>query len=516
MMQHRHLLAPLLMALALHLAAPIGQARAQQVVQPAGDPILIEVEKGTLIRLERDVDTVFVADPNIADVKVKSSRLIYLYAKQPGETSLYAVDAQQRVLFNRPVLVRRDVARLQLALAKLLPDDTVDVQAIDSSLVLTGSVISPIDAEEARRIARPFVGDDKELINRIKVEAPNQVNLRVRVVEIQRNVIKELGINWDAISHVGAFAFGIATGNPVIGALGLLGSSSTGASTLSALPTSPLTALAPSVGLSGSMAGSFVGGAVAGGYMTRNPGIGGVTTDSIVSGYNSNRIGINDVIDALDQNGLATILAEPNLTAMTGETASFLAGGEFPIIVPQQQGQVTIDFKQFGVALAFTPVVLSGGRISLRVRPEVSQLSTTGAVQIQGYTIPALTTRRAETTIELGSGQTFAIGGLLQNNIADTLSKVPGLGELPVLGALFRSDQFQRNETELVILVTPYLVRPVSDRQLASPLDGYLPPNDSDRILGGRNTRPSLPEAGVAPHGPGGDKLIGPSGFMLN
>ncbi|HUC63660.1 MAG TPA: type II and III secretion system protein family protein [Alphaproteobacteria bacterium] len=506
----------LALALALMLpAAPFAGAWAQQVVRPTGEPIVIDVEKGTLIRLDRNVDTVFVADPDIADVKVKSPRLIYLYAKAPGETSLYAVDAEQHVLLSRPVLVKRDVARLQLALSKLLPDDSVDVKAVDTSLVLTGDVDSSVDAEEARRIARPFVGDDKELINRIKIDAPNQVNLRVRVVEIQRNVIKELGINWDAISHVGAFAFGIATGNPVIGSLGLLGSG-TDASSLSQIPSAPLTALAPSVGLAGGVPGAFVGGAVAGGYMTRNIGIGGVPTNSIISGYNTNRIGINDVIDALDQNGLATVLAEPNLTAMTGETASFLAGGEFPIIVPQTQGQVTIEFKQFGVALAFTPVVLSSGRISLRVRPEVSQLSTTGAVQIQGYTIPALTTRRAETTVELGSGQTFAIGGLLQNNIVDTLNKVPGLGEVPVLGALFRSDQFQRNETELVILVTPYLVRPVSDHELASPLDGYVPPNDRDRVLRGRNTRPTMPEAGNAPLGPSGNSLIGPSGFILN
>jgi pilus assembly protein CpaC len=479
----RRILAAVAVALGLGLCGGVPLARAQELVPPTGQPIQLDVAKGTLIRLERNADTVFVADPAIADVKVKSPRLIYLFAKQPGETSLYAVDGEQRVLLSRPVVVKRDVARIQLALNRLLPNSMVDVQAIDGTLVLAGSVNSPVDAEEARRIVRPFVSDDKELVNRIKVDAPNQVNLRVRVAEVQRNIIKELGINWDAIAHIGSFAFGIATG--------------TAAATL------PLSILSSTAAPTGS-------------FVTRNIGLDSIPMASGIIGYNSNSLDINSVIDALDHNGLVSILAEPNLTAMSGETASFLAGGEFPIIVPQNQNQVTVDFKPFGVALAFTPVVLADGRISLRVRPEVSQLSTTGAVQIAGFTIPALSTRRAETTVELGSGQSFAIGGLLQNNINDTLRKVPGLGELPVLGPLFRSDQFQRNESELVILVTPYLVRPVSDRRLASPRDGYVPPNDADRIWRGRNARPSAPQGGAAPNGPQGDRLIGPAGFILN
>ncbi|MGH7033308.1 MAG: type II and III secretion system protein family protein, partial [Stellaceae bacterium] len=424
----------LLAAAALVLAAGgLHPAHAEEILVPSGNAIRLDVGKGDLIKLDRNADTVFVADPQIADVRVKSPRLIYIFGKGPGETSLYAVDAEQHVITNKSVVVTRDTARLQSAIDQLLPNSTVQVKNVDGELVLTGHVNSPGEAEDARRLARPFVSDDKQLINHIAVDAPNQVNLRVRVAEVQHNVIKQLGINWDTLTKFGSFALGFATGSPVLNSSGQ--------------------------------------------FLTRNPGIGG-TTDSGIFGVNTSHVSVNAVIDALNQNGLVNILAEPNLTAVSGETASFLAGGEFPIPVPQtgsggSSPTITVQYKPFGVALAFTPVILANGRISLRVRPEVSEISSTGQVQINGFNIPALTTRRAETTIELGSGQTFALGGLLQNNIADTVNKVPGLSELPVLGPLFRSNQFQRNETELVILVTPYLVRPVSTQRLATPSDGY-------------------------------------------
>ncbi|HLI13328.1 MAG TPA: type II and III secretion system protein family protein [Alphaproteobacteria bacterium] len=467
----------LLLALALVVGLGIADggrrgAHAQELVPPKGAPIGLDVNQGTLIRLERNADTVFVANPAIADVMVKSPRLLYLYGKQPGETSLYAVDSEQHVLLARPVVIKRDLARLQAALHQLLPASTVDARAVDSSIVLVGNVRSSLEAEEARRIARPFVSDDKQLVDRLQVVTPNQVNLRVRVAEVSRNVIKELGINWDAIAHAGSFVFGLATGGPVF-------SSGTTFSTLT-------------------------------------PGLNGTAQNSFFGGYHGQRNDVNALIDALDQNGLISILAEPNLTAMSGETASFLAGGEFPIVVPEGNQTVGVEFKPFGVALAFTPVVLNNGRISLRVRPEVSQLSTTGEVQIQGFTIPALSTRRAETTIELGSGQSFAIGGLLQNNIANTLNKVPGLGDVPVLGPLFRSTQFQRNESELVIIVTPYLVRPVSQHKMAAPSDGMTPPNDWDLYYRGRDVQPTAPVGGAAPLNAAGGKLIGPAGFILD
>ena len=218
------------------------------------------------------------------------------------------------------------------------------------------------------------------------------------------------------------------------------------------------------------------------------------------------------LLDLLAQDNLATILAEPNLTAQSGETASFLAGGEYPIPVAQENQTVTIEFKQYGVSLAFIPTVLSADRISLHVRPEVSQLTNQGAIQLQAgnstLVIPALTVRRADTTVELGSGQSFAIAGLLQAQSTHGASGLPYLGELPVLGALFRSDKFQRDETELVILVTPYIVRPVSDpRRLAAPTDDLAPPNDADRVLYNRQRG-----AAAGPPRP----MIGDAGFMMD
>src|SRR5581483_1059631 len=225
------------------------------------------------------------------------------------------------------------------------------------------------------------------------------------------------------------------------------------------------------------------------------------------------------------QEGLITTLAEPNLTAMNGQTASFLAGGEFPVPIAAQPAssngspvtgsQITVEFKTFGVSLDFTPTIVDPTHVNLKIRPEVSQLTSNGAVQISGFTIPALTVRRAETTVELGSGQSFALAGLLQNTTEQDISKVPWLGDVPVLGALFRSDQFQHNETELVIIVTPYLVKP-SSVALAAPTDGYIPPHDIQRVINSETYRQGMPRPTPAPVEPGTQGLIGPVGFRVD
>lgn len=442
------------------------RASAAEVLGTGEEPIRLEASKGTLIRLERAASTVFVADPEIADVQVKSPRLVYLMAKKPGETVVYAVDREERVLLNQRITVNHNLSRLRATLQKMLPGSTLNVETMDKTLVLSGEVLSARDAENAHRIALRLVKDEKDLVNKISVVAPNQVHLRVRVAEVSRDILKQFGINWDAVFRTGNFLFGFATGNPAA--------------------------------------------AAGGGFLTRNNG-----TSSIVAGFRNSRIDLNGVIDALDDEGLITILAEPNLTAVSGESATFLAGGEFPILVPEND-RITVEFKQFGVSLAFTPVLV-GDRISLKVNPEVSQLTTTGAVVLAGFTIPALTTRRAETTVELGSGQSFAIAGLLQNNITRDVEKLPGLGELPVLGGLFRSDRFQRNETELVIIVTPYIVRPVSAKRLASPTDGLKAPNDVDRLWRGKTHKSGLQQDKQPVHGRGASNgLAGPAGFVLD
>lgn len=438
-------------------------AHSLEVVNVEGEEIIIEVRKASLIRLERPVAAVFVANPNIADVQVKSPRLIYVFASTVGETTFFAIDENEEVIAKFLIKVNHNLTRLREAIDSLAPATGIQVSSIDGALVLEGVADSPELALNLRQLAGRFISEGETVIDRLKVSAPNQVNLRVRVAEVSRSAIKELGVNWDAVFTGTSFLFGLATGNPVL---------------------------------------------AAGAFATRSG-----AANSVFGNFTSNKLDVNGLIDALANEGLLYVLAEPNLTAMSGETASFLAGGEFPIPVPGNNGGVTITFKQFGVQLAFTPVVLGDSRISLRVRPEVSQLSTSGAVQIDTFLIPALTTRRAETTVELASGQSFAIAGLLSANTNQDVSKFPGLGDVPVLGTLFRSETFLRDESELVIIITPYLVRPVIGRDLAEPTDGLTPPNDIERILLGRNYGGGT---GDEPEEtPNETHLQGPAGFMV-
>ncbi|MEZ5825639.1 MAG: hypothetical protein R3C97_13140 [Geminicoccaceae bacterium] len=237
---------------------------------------------------------------------------------------------------------------------------------------------------------------------------------------------------------------------------------------------------------------------------------------TFLGGYASDDLAIDGIIDALEREGLVAVLAEPNLTALSGETASFLAGGEFPVPVGRDKDEIQIEFKEFGVRLAFTPTVLGNDRISLKVKPEVSDLDFANAIELVGTLIPALRTRRAETTVELGSGQSFAIGGLISNSTQNNLQKFPGLGDLPVLGPLFRSTSFQRSESELVIIVTPYLVRPVRDNELRDPTEQYRAASDLQRIIEGRLTKPSVAPGATAPGISAGGRLIGPAGFLLD
>jgi len=464
------------------IGSEVGPARAQTMVSATGEPIEVQVGKGTLISLPRAASTIFVANPTVADIQVKSPRLIFLYGKTPGGTSIYAIDGAQQMILSRPIEVTRDVSALQDALAQLYPNGSLKVSSIDQSVLISGDVSSPSDADVVKRMATAYATGDN-LIDRVQVDAATQINLRVRIAEVDHTVVKDLGLNWDTILHPGNFVFGIANGSQVLQS-----------STANTTP--------------GSVAGIT-------GIIVRNTVAGG-TTNSIVAGFNAGGTLIDSVIDALDTNGLINTLAEPNLTATSGETASFLAGGEFPVVIPSSLGSAaTVQFKDYGVSLSFTPVILSDGRISLRVAPEVSELSTSGAIEVSGYSIPALTTRRAETTVELASGQTFAIGGLLQNSVTNTANALPGLGTLPVLGPLFRSTAFQHGDTELVILVTPYLVRP-SSGPLSAPTDGYTPPTDADLFIGGKDAHAALSPSVPTPAGVSGNSLIGPAGFILN
>jgi pilus assembly protein CpaC len=455
----------LILAVSL-LATPAAGQGAAETIATQGT-IAIELHKGRVIRLPRPAATVFVADPDIADVQAQSPSIVYLFGKRAGETSLYAVDENDQLLLRTHVVVQHNLSGLREAIQKLLPTSRVEVATVDGSIVLSGLVDSPLQAQELRELAGRYLGDKETLLNRVRVDAPTQVHLRVRVAEVSRDVLKQFGINWQALFQSGDFAFGFVTGREVANAAGTFLREPTGA-------------------------------------------------NSAFGNYTSGNDAVNVAIDALAEEGLVNILAEPNLTALSGETASFLAGGEFPIPIDNGNNGLTIQFKQFGISLAFTPTVLSADRISLKVRPEVSDLSEKGAITVNGLVIPGLATRRAETTVELGSGQSFAIGGLMSSDVQNRLSKFPGLGDLPVLGTLFRSQRFQSNETEVVILVTPYLVRPVEEAAaMASPTDGYQAPTDIERILEGRLHSARLQPGRDGPIGPQGQRLAGPVGFVL-
>jgi pilus assembly protein CpaC len=375
---------------------------------------------------------------------------------------LFAVDEHEQVLLSKKIVVNYSLTRLKESIKTMAPDAKINVSAMDGGIVLNGQTDTAADAENIRNLAAKFVGSTDAVINNMHITGANQVNLRIRVAEVSRDVLKNVGFNWDYLLNplsANRFLFGLATGGRI---------ASTGATTFSTRFVDPDT------------------------FMTNN---------SLVGRFRNGTWDINGAIDLLEGEGLINILAEPNLTALSGETANFLAGGEFPVPVAQQNDQITIEFKPFGIGLAFTPTIVGGNRISMRIRPEVSQLSNQGAIKLNTLTIPAITTRRAETTIEVGSGQSFAIAGLIQHSTQEDINKYPGLGDLPILGALFKSDRFRRKESELVIIATPYLVAPTSQKML-TPQDGMRNSTDVERVVGGHSyegldtPQPKVPTAG--------------------
>lgn len=440
-------------ALALFMPIIAMPAMGLEVIDSSGGEIYVEVGKGRLLRLDQAPATVFLADPKIADIQFRSTKLVYVVGNTTGETSLYALDKRDRVLLNRKIVVGFDLGQLMKSIDQLIPDSGVKASMINSTLVLDGVVGSPAEAEAVREIAKSFVGAKASILNRIKVSMPNQVNLRVSIAEVNRSVVKTMGFEF-------------------------LG-----------------------IGSSGGIQTNLLSGA------------------STITGLIERTIGAFDMqlwFEALESEGLIKVLAEPNLTAVSGETASFLAGGEFPVAGQRDpdSNTIPIEFKPYGVSLSFTPTLLDRSRISLKVRPEVSQISSQGGVVIDGVPVVALTTRRTETTVELGDGESLAIAGLLQRNDQNDISRVPGLGEIPILGTLFRSDNYRRNETELVIIVTPYVVKPTEER-LALPTDGYQPSNDYQRTVEGvpyRDTHGSVPDRVATT---GGKRLVGSPGFQL-
>ena len=421
-----------------------------ELVKPEGDQsVSLVVGTGQLIRVDEAFSSLFVANPEVADVEVKSPRLMYLTGVGVGETTLFAVDENDNVLMSSRIRVTHNITALEEGMRSMAPGQQVKAATVDQSLVLTGTVADAEQAANIVQVANQFVDDPTRVVNRLSVAAPTQVNLQVRIAEVARNVDRQLGIQWNNVS----------------------------------------------VGINGGSIGFRGGAQVQGDYQASY----GATRGSF---------NIDVVLQALQEEGLVTIMAEPNLTARSGEPATFLAGGEYPYSTVSDNG-TNVQFKNFGIGLNFTPTVIDGNRISLTVGTEVSELDFA-----QSATVPALRTRRAETTVDLASGQSFAIAGLMENSSSQAASRVPALGTMPVIGALFRSQAFKRGQSELVIIVTPVIVNPTSGRRISTPVDNFVPPNDFERILLGRfQGNPRGREAVQSTIGQ--RRLAGPSGFVF-
>jgi len=459
--------------------------------------------KSAIIELPVDARDVLVTNPAVADAVLRTPRRIYVLGVAAGQTDAVFFDATGRRILSLDVRVDQDTSALAQTINRVVPGSKVRVDAMNDSVILSGQVMSAGDADKAVQIARASVTKPEQVLNMLSIAGKDQVMLKVRIVEMQRSVIKQLGFDLSAV-------------------LGQVGE------------TQYLISKAATFGVNGTLLGG-----VTGGYnldTTQQPIVqvpcDGVDWDSrlcdivdrnsgiATSQETAGSPGLNQAssqIKAFERVGLIRTLAEPNLTAVSGESAKFLAGGEFPVPTGSDStGRVSVEFKPYGVGLGFTPVVLSGGRIALTVSTEVSELSTEGSFSLAAsststITIPSLKVRRAETSVELPSGGALMIAGLLQETTKQTLDSLPGMMTLPVLGTLFRSRDYQSGETELVVIVTPYLVQPTSPDRLQTPIDGLKIADDVSTLLLGRLNKAYK----VKPQATAGKTYQGPYGYVI-
>ena len=474
--------------------------------------------KSAIVELPVDARDVLVTNPAVADAVLRTPRRIYVMGVSSGQTDAAFFDTAGRRILSLDIRVEQDTGALNDTLARLLPGSTIRVEALNDSVILTGGVANAGDAEKAVRLSERFVAKPEQVVNMLTIAGKQQVMLKVRVVEMQRSIIKQLGFNLNALmgqAGIPQYSLANAATYGVNGALlgGLTGGYNLNTQTQPVLsdPTNPKVQF---VARDGSVASNFQTATVA--STAGSPGL--------------NQAGA--AIQAFEQVGLVRTLAEPNLTAVSGESAKFLAGGEYPVPSGVDiTGRTTVEFKPFGVGLGFTPVVLSGGMISMKVSTEVSELSNQGSFTLQTsaassssstsgssntaatapLTIPALKVRRAETTVEMSSGSALMIAGLLQEETKQDLASLPGLMNLPVLGTLFRSRDYVSGETELVVIITPYIVKPVSPDKLQTPVDGLKTAGDLETdLLGKLNKTYKTPPAAVA-----GRSYQGPYGYVI-
>lgn len=465
------------------LAAALLLLQAQPTLAAAAT-FYVPINRSELVTTSSDMGEVIVADPEVADVFVHGKRKISVLGKAVGQTSLRVFDNQHKLIRSMDVSVTYDLPAVRRSLREFLPSERIGVSMVNTRIALTGNVSNAEAAATAVELAEEFVigklsaqestsrprrvatGPRSPIINLMKIASGQQVMLRIRIGEIQRNALKNLGVNL-TVANGGDNGFIIGTGTGQYG-------NTAGDS--------------PAFGFNNFTSAGDSFGTVGGFTRIGNTGLAGT-------------------IDALERDGMLKILAEPNLVALSGEEAQFLAGGEFPIPVPQQLGTTTIEYKPFGVALKFTPHVLSQNRLRIQVQPEVSEISNENTINTgDGFVAPSIITRRASTTVELAPGESFMIAGLIRDSMSSQINELPGVGEIPVLSALFRSTSYQRNETELVIAVTPYLVDPIKGTDVKLPTDDFRPASFMESVFFGTlsGTRGDQPS------------VEGPSGFMTD
>ncbi len=440
-------------------------------VSNVSQSIILPLNKAAIVDLPQPAVDVLVTQPTVVDAVVRSPRRVYLLGLSIGQTNAFFFDSRGRQILNLEIRVERDMDALAGVIRRVMPNSRIEVDALNDNVILRGTVQTAAEAANAHSLAGRFIDDPEKVVNMIKIRDPEQVMLKVRIVEMQRQVLKQLGVSTSGSVVLSDAALAFSNIN-TIGATGGLGVNST------------------------------------------NTNVGDLQR-------------IDASLQAFESTGLVRILAEPTLTSISGESAKFLAGGEFPVPVGQDDGVISIEFKEFGVGLGFTPLVLSKGRINLNISTEVSEVTTENSFFVPGVTtvdnngnfittaglsIPGLTVRRANTTVELPSGGSLVMAGLLQEDMRSTIDGVPGMKDVPVLGQLFRSRDYQNNETELVIIVTPYLVEATHESNLRDPAEGMVIASDAESILMGK----LLSTYGLAGAGVKEASLQGPMGFILD
>jgi pilus assembly protein CpaC len=494
------------------------QAAAGQNTQVPVQRILLAQGKSAVVDLPVDARDVVVANPDIADAVMRTARRGFLLGQKNGETNVFFLDAQGRQILVLEVRVARDTSELDSLISRLAPEARVQSEGVGESIILSGEVPNAAASDRILRIATNYAGSAEKVVNLMTVKTGDQVQLRVRIIEMQRSVIKQLGVNLSGSNILNqllpndwGLKFATANGFSTNGSF-------LGGTTVDATWAQNFIRPTGNTFLSGNSGllnpSQFAG---AGGYeSTLDPATGIRTTKYGTGELVTGQRGDTNV-QALERVGLARTLAEPVLTATSGSSAKFLAGGEFPVPTAQEGNRVSVSFKPFGVGLGFTPTVLSADRISLTISTEVSEISTAASFRqadtvirdtagnvtetIRGLSIPGVSTRKAETTLELPSGRSMVMAGLIQQSTRQSIEGLPGLKDLPILGNLFRSRDFQSNDTELVIIITPYLVNSTSMDQLQTPADGYAAATDAEALIMGRMNRIVRPSSQRLPQG---------------